>query len=120
MESILSATAKLTPIVNLLFSDRLASVLYDVTRIQLPRGCGGGKAVNTEEKVKTMHCKDRKPLVVASEQRESSVIVFDYSFVGRFDKLRTRSAKARDVMILYHGHSICRPLHGDYVLVLAQ
>lgn len=77
---------------NLLYSDRLASVLDDVTRIQLPSGCGGGKAANTDEKVKTAHCKyGILPLVVASEQIKLLVIVFSDSFVSRVDRSKNPS-----------------------------
>lgn len=35
-----------------LYPDRLASVPYDITKIQLPSGCYGGKAANTKEEIK--------------------------------------------------------------------
>lgn len=53
---------------NLFYSDRLASMLYDVIRIQFPSACYGGKAADTNEGMKKTHYEYRiRPLVVDGE-----------------------------------------------------
>lgn len=73
----------LTPIVNLLYSDRLASMLYDVTRIQFPSACRGGKAANANEGTKKTHYECRRVLLVVDDEKcERSVSVHSSSSVG--------------------------------------